>query len=169
MEGKWFKKEELIRCYRVKDGRCKDCTECAMKEAMKELPACEGNAQELVKKVLDPLREAYGAKIICNSGYRCSHHNKNVGSKPSSQHRTCSAADITAGSPEENLKLAKLIVKEIGTWDQMILYVNDEKSLKPRFIHVSLKQGLGNRREILRKVSGSSKYERVNLSWLMRE
>ncbi len=140
-----------------------------MKEAMKELPACEGNAQELVKKVLDPLREAYGAKIICNSGYRCSHHNKNVGSKPSSQHRTCSAADITAGSPEENLKLAKLIVKEIGTWDQMILYVNDEKSLKPRFIHVSLKQGLGNRREILRKVSGFSKYERVNLSWLMRE
>jgi hypothetical protein len=144
MEGKWFKIEELIRCYRVKDGRCKDCTECAMKEAMKELPACEGNAQELVKKVLDPLREAYGAKIICNSGYRCSHHNKNVGSKPSSQHRTASAADITAGSPEENLKLAKLIV-ELGKFDQMILY--------PQFVHVSWKRQGGNRCQILRKTA----------------
>ena len=169
MEGKWFKKEELIKCYREKDGRCKDCTECAMKEAMKELPVCEGNAQELVKNILDPLREAYGAKIICNSGYRCNRHNTNVGSKPSSQHRTASAADITSGSPEENLKLAKLIVKEIGTWDQMILYVNDEKSLKPRFIHVSLKQGFGNRRQILRKVNGKSTYESVNLGWLLRE
>lgn len=169
MEGKWFKEKELIRCYRERDGRCKDCTECAMKEAMKELPGYEENGQEVIRRVLDPLREAYGRPVMVNSFYRCSRHNTYVGSKPSSQHRTCSAADITAGSPEENLKLAKLIVKVIGTWDQMILYVNDDKSLKPRFVHVSLKRGFGNRRQILRKVNGKSTYESVNLGWLLRE
>ncbi len=40
----------------------------------------------LIEKVLDPLREAYGAPIIVTSGYRCEKLNRLVGGAASSQH-----------------------------------------------------------------------------------
>ena len=142
---KWFKNEEL---------RCKCCG--ALPTLQKE------NMEALVREVLDPLREDYRKPIVVNSAYRCEKHNREVGGAASSQHMKGEAADITAGSPEENLKLARMIV-ERGKFDQLILYpilatsssdATRNSSLLPRFVHVSWKRSGTNRRQILRKVAG---------------
>lgn len=90
----------------------------------------EENLKELVEKVLDPLRELYGKPIYINSGYRCPELNKAVGGSNTSQHMTGCAADITAGSKEENEKLFNLI-KDNLKFDQLI----DEKNFQ--WVHVS--------------------------------
>ena len=43
------------------------------------------NLEQLVNKILDPLREAYGAPIIVTSGFRCYLLNRAVGGAASSQ------------------------------------------------------------------------------------
>ena len=63
----------------------------------------------LVDNVLDPLREAWGAPIHVNSGYRCPALNKAVGGAPASQHMLGEAADITAGSKTKNQRLYILL------------------------------------------------------------
>lgn len=88
------------------------------------------NLKELIEKVLDPLRELYGKPIYVNSGYRCPELNKAVGGSNTSQHMTGCAADITAGSKEENEKLFNLI-KDNLKFDQLI----DEKNFQ--WVHVS--------------------------------
>lgn len=65
--------------------------------------------EALVDNVLDPLREAWGAPIHVNSGYRCPELNKAVGGVAASQHIKGEAADITAGSPIKNRQLYSLI------------------------------------------------------------
>ncbi len=63
------------------------------------------NLEALVENVLDPLREAWGKPIRVTSGYRCARLNKAVGGVPTSHHLTGKAADITAGSNEDNRQL----------------------------------------------------------------
>lgn len=65
--------------------------------------------EALVANVLDPLREAYGKPIKVTSGYRCPKLNRAVGGTASSQHLKGEAADITAGSPSENLYIYNLL------------------------------------------------------------
>ncbi len=65
--------------------------------------------EALVANVLDPLREAYGKPIKVTSGYRCPQLNRAVGGTASSQHLKGEAADITAGSPSENLYIYNLL------------------------------------------------------------
>ena len=67
------------------------------------------NLERLVANLLDPLREAYGAPIYVNSGYRCPALNRAVGGSASSQHLTGEAADITAGSKAGNRRLYELL------------------------------------------------------------
>ena len=76
----------------------------------------------LIEKILDPLREAYGAPIIVDSGYRCPKLNKSVGGSSTSQHKTGEAADIRTAkdTPEENKKLYDLIKKLNLPFDQLI-------------------------------------------------
>lgn len=101
------------------------------------------NLMELVAKVLDPLREAYGKPIAVNSGYRCAKLNKAVGGKPTSQHVRGEAADITAGSREENRKLMEIIRGNLE-YDQLI----DEKD--GSWVHVSYKRVGRNRKQFLK-------------------
>ena len=63
----------------------------------------------LVENVLAPLRQAWGAPIHVNSGYRCPALNKVVGGVPASQHMLGQAADITAGSRAKNQSLYRLL------------------------------------------------------------
>ena len=100
----------------------------------------EENLRALVDEVLDPLRERYGKPIYVNSGYRCPELNRLIGGAIKSQHMRGEAADITAGSPAENLKLARLI-EEAGKFDQLIIY--------PTFLHVSWKRNGNNRKTII--------------------
>ena len=94
---------------------------------------------ELVDKVLDPLREAWGGPIRVNSGYRCPELNKAVGGTPGSQHQRGEAADITVGSRNGNRRLLALIKRLDLPVDQCI----DEKGC--RWIHVSHRRGRNRR------------------------
>lgn len=96
----------------------------------------------LVDNVLDPLREWYGKPIIVNSGYRSPKLNTAVGGSKTSQHMKGEAADITAGSKEENKKLFDYIKSNL-VFDQLI----DESNFS--WVHVSFKSA-GNRRQILK-------------------
>jgi uncharacterized protein YcbK (DUF882 family) len=99
------------------------------------------NLTALVMMVLDPLREKYGKPITVNSAYRSFHVNLIVGGAESSQHVKGQAADITAGSKEENKKLFNLL-KDMD-YDQLI----NEKDYT--WIHVSYKRIGYNRKQIL--------------------
>lgn len=98
--------------------------------------------EELIKHILDPLREAYGKPIRVNSGFRSPELNKAIGGVTNSQHVLGQAADITGGSKEENKKLFDLIQKLELPFDQVI----DESNFS--WVHVSY--GPRNRKQILK-------------------
>lgn len=101
-----------------------------------------GNLKALAENVLDPLREWYGRPILVNSGYRCPQLNRLVGGANNSQHMRGEAADITAGSKEENRKLLNYIRWHLP-YDQLI----DEKNLS--WVHVSFCRDGKNRKQFL--------------------
>lgn len=113
---------------------CKSST--AIQKGINNTPNSEivNNLEQLVKYVLDPLREKYGKAIIVNSGYRCEALNKAVGGSKTSQHRYGLAADITAKSKTENKKLFNLAQELDLPFDQLI----DEKNYS--WIHISYNQ-----------------------------
>lgn len=100
------------------------------------------NLSRLCQKVLQPLRDIYGKPIIVNSGYRSERVNKAVGGVPTSQHRRGEAADVTAGSREENKKLFEIL--KTMEFDQLISY-------DYRFLHVSYTVCKKNRNQIILK------------------
>ena len=125
----YFKKEELIRCYRErKNDRC---AECKLAQPAMRLPyGIEDNVTALVENVLEPARRKLGKPIIVNSGFRCPLHNGRVGGATASQHMKGEAADLRIdGKPEE---LARVIVAN-GKYDQLILY--------PTFVRIVEKSG----------------------------
>ena len=128
---KWFKDGEF---------RCRCCGGLP--------PDARENIRALVEEVLDPAREILGGPVTVNSGYRCAKHNREVGGVSASQHLRGEAADITAGSPEENKQLAK-IIEENGRYDQLIRYMGPGGKI--RFIHVSWKRNGVNRKQVLVK------------------
>lgn len=146
----YFKKEELIRCYRER--KSDRCAECKLEQTAMRLPyGIEGNIAALVENVLEPARRKLGKPIIVNSGFRCPLHNGRVGGATASQHMKGEAADLRIdGKPEE---LARVIVAN-GKFDQLILY--------PTFVHVSWKKAGGNRKEALKKVGND--YLRIDAS-----
>lgn len=90
----------------------------------------ERNLTALVENVLDGVREIYGKPITVNSGYRCPELNKAVGGSATSDHVKGFAADITAGSKEENERLFN-IIKHNFHFSQLI----DERNFS--WVHVS--------------------------------
>lgn len=138
-----------MKHFTEKELRCKHCGQLP--------PSVRENLVALVDHVLDPLRDQYGKPIYVTSGFRCPAHNAAVGGVPNSQHMKGEACDIHAGSPEENLKLAKILATQ-NHFDQMILYVNSASSLAPRFIHVSYKRSGANRHRILKQIAGHTNY-----------
>lgn len=150
---KFFKKEEMARCFRANGARCR---ECPLRQPAEKLPeGVEENLQALVSDVLDPARKAYGKPISVNSGYRCPKHNLAVGGVKNSQHMKGEAADVrpVQGSGFTVQDLARVIVAN-GRWDQMILY--------PTFVHVSWKRQGVNRKEVLKKTAMG--YEKVDVA-----
>ena len=63
----------------------------------------------LVRQLLDPIREAWGAPIMVTSGYRCPRLNELVGGVTHSHHLLGCAADIICGSKADNNRLFDLI------------------------------------------------------------
>ena len=104
--------------------------------------AAVNNLVTLVKNVLDPAREAYGAPIRVNSGYRSPEVNEAIGGAKNSQHTAGEAADITCS---DNMKLFKILLDM--EFDQLIYEHGDDK--QPSWIHVSYREG-NNRQQVLR-------------------
>ena len=142
----------IMKYFSEKEFWCK-CSQCQKGDADLDIPeggmigSVKENIKALVENVLDPLREKYGKPIVVNSGYRCPRHNLAVGGVTNSQHMKGEAADITAGSPEENKRLAE-ILEQNGKYDQMIKYLNKDGGI--RFIHVSWKRFGPNLKQRLR-------------------
>lgn len=120
---------------------CKSST--AIQKGIDNTPNSEivSNLEQLVDKVLDPLREEFGEPIIVNSGYRSPALNKAVKGAATSQHVSGQAADITAGSKFGNKRLFILAQKLNLPFDQLI----DEKNYS--WIHIS--HSPRNRKQVL--------------------
>ena len=89
---------------------------------------------ELIRTILQPIRDAYGKPIYVSSGYRCEKLNKAVGGVPTSQHVRGEAADIYVKGDNKELFIVakKLIDGGKITVGQLI----DEYNYK--WIHISL-------------------------------
>ena len=86
------------------------------------------NIRYLHDKLLLPLRQAIGAPITINSGYRCRALNMAVGGASNSLHLWGRAADITAGDRQS------LLIETV----RMFKY--HEFIIHKTYIHVSLKE-----------------------------
>ena len=119
----------------------------------------ERNLIDLVNNVLDPLREAIGAPITVNSGYRSPILNMKVGGASTSQHTKGEAADITRGSRAQNKNLFSWL-KENCDFDQLIGEFGDAAC--PEWVHVSYRRG-NNRKQVLKSKNAKGKtiYENV--------
>ena len=138
---KYFKIEELARCFRANGLRCK---ECPLKQPAVKLPDhVEDHLTALVEQVLEPARQRLGMPITVNSAFRCPVHNKAVRGVAHSQHLRGEAADITCA---DNERLAEIIEKN-GRFDQLIRYQRPDGSV--RFIHVSWKRFGPNRKQVI--------------------
>ncbi|WP_300828722.1 D-Ala-D-Ala carboxypeptidase family metallohydrolase [uncultured Rikenella sp.] len=106
--------------------------------------------QTLIEQLLDPIRAAWGAPIVVNSGYRSPKLNAAVGGVSTSQHLRGEAADISVGTPAENKRLFDRIVslRDEGriAFDQLIW--EKGSSAGPEWIHISYRPG-ANRNQTL--------------------
>lgn len=98
--------------------------------------------QELVRLLLQPLRDAYGGPIAILSGYRCQEVNLLAGGVSLSQHVKGEAADCYV---PDIYRLLDTLKKSGLPFDQVILY------RRKLFLHVSLKANGVNRYQILYK------------------
>ena len=128
MKSEFFINSDLIPCYReLKEDRCKGCR---LVNAVKRMPnGIDGKMEALVSQVLEPACRIYGKPITVVSGFRCPVHNGTIGVSRQSAHVRGEAADITAGSPEENQVLFG-ILQTLGVCTELILHTT--------YIHVSL-------------------------------
>ena len=103
-------------------------------------PYAVANLNYLVDTLLDPLREAFGAPIVVQSGYRNSAVNALVDGVPTSFHVKGLAADISALSQnrKENARLVRVLMDSELPFDQLIKY--DINALGPRWLHIGLQQ-----------------------------
>lgn len=95
----------------------------------------KNNLIELVKNILQPIRDKYGKAIYVTSGYRSPILNRKVKGVPTSAHITGDAADITTHSKDENKKLFELIVSMIKDKEIVVGELIDEKNYS--WIHIS--------------------------------
>ena len=95
---------------------------------------------ELVKRLLQPLRVAYGKPIAITSGYRSPEVNRLVGGVPSSQHVKGEAADCYV--PDPKVLLDVLLFSKLP-FDQAILYK------RKKFLHLSLRVNGENRYQVI--------------------
>lgn len=108
----------------------------------------EANIEALVDKVLDPLREAWGAPITVTSGYRCPELNKAVGGSRTSDHMNGCAADLRVGDRAANRRLFDL-VRQLGLPFDQLIFEHGSFREGPDWVHVSYRRNGKNRKQIL--------------------
>lgn len=123
-------------------------SDTAKKKNIDNTPSWEvvAHLAELVEKILDPLRAAYGMPIRVSSGYRCEKLNKAVGGASTSVHMLGYAADLqVSGSFNKFRDFVVEWVKKTGVkFDQILLESDKKKGAK--WIHVGLYNNSGQQR-----------------------
>ena len=101
---------------------------------------------ELVSKILEPLRAAYGMPITISSGYRCPALNRAVGGVTSSVHQIGYAADMTVGGSFERFcDFVQEWLKKTNTrFDQLLVESNARTGAK--WLHIGLYNNYGQQR-----------------------
>lgn len=133
---RYFTLEELIR------------SDVAKRKNIDNTPSFEAvdNLNELVEKILDPLRAAYGMPIKVTSGFRCEKLNKAVGGVTSSAHLRGQAADLQVGGSFTRFKefVVEWAKKNRIKFDQILLEKNTKTG--EQWIHISVRNSLGQQR-----------------------
>ena len=108
------------------------------------------NLKLLCNEILEPLRSYYEDKPIrVTSGFRSPTLSEKIGSSKNSQHCQGCAVDFTMPG-FDNRNVASHI-KNNFIFDQLILEYYDENDPLKGWIHVSIVQGDGNRKDALTK------------------
>ena len=122
-------------------------SDTATKKKIDNLPSFEvvEHLSELIEKILEPLRVAWGGPIPVTSGYRCEKLNKAVGGVASSAHMRGDAADLQPGNGkiDDFIKFTRMwLYNNHVPFDQLI----DERSGKTRWLHIGLYSSTGSQR-----------------------
>lgn len=114
----------------------------------------KGNDVDDYKTLMDTIvkiQKKYMRPIYVNSGFRSKALNKVVGGVWNSQHRSLgdeAAADITAGSTNDNRMLYEIIRRMVLLNEIVLDQIIDEKGLS--WIHISIKRIGINRKQFLK-------------------
>ena len=120
-------------------------SDTAKKYGIDNTPSLETrqHMKELIEKLLNPIREAWGGPIIVNSGYRCPRLNELLKGSKTSAHLTGYAADLIPGNGQR-LKFIKFVqdylrksgipfdqcINEYNRWCHVGLYNNRKQQRK---------------------------------------
>lgn len=118
------------------------------------------NLNNLINKLLDPVRSKIGMPITVTSGYRPPKLNNAVHGAKNSNHLHGYAADLKTGNgSSDNLKIVYAIFDLKLDYDEIII----EKGTleKPQWIHVALKPS-GNRKKFMYSPDGRT-YKQLKL------
>lgn len=140
--GKYFTLEELTR------------SATASAKGIDNVPKSKAHLASLkllVEKVLDPVREHYGAPVIVTSGYRSPALNRAVGGSATSQHSKGQAADFTVKGVS-NYEVAEWIHKNLN-YDQLIYEFGETG-----WLHVGYSDRHKNQELSAVKVKGRTRY-----------
>lgn len=178
---KYYKKEDLIKCYRseghceiaCKDA-CKDRKErekCPLNQAVKKMPnGIDENMAVLAGEVLEPLAAVYGKPMVIVEGFVCPRRCQLEGKKLLRMHVKGDAVQISAEGLQgndlrlENLEIVRAIVQN-GKFDVIVLVDTTTTGAGPKRVFVSYCRGK-NQGRILKKVEGCD--ELLELSELDR-
>lgn len=118
------------------------------------------NLTNLVKNILQPLRDITGKPITINSGYRSVKLNKSIGGSPTSEHCFGYAADIEIFGLD-NKELFNIIRKNFK-FTQLILEFYEEGVANSGWVHVSYNPSdLKCQCLVATKVNGKVLYKKV--------
>jgi hypothetical protein len=147
--AKYFTFEEMTRSEKAAKSGIKNTVQAV---EYKGVPIDEATIRENIEftmSQLDVIREAWGAPIVVNSGYRNPAVNSIVKGAASSQHLTGQAADIIskANNRDANRKLFGLIESLSKSGEVVFDQLIDEYNYS--WVHVSFRKDGTNRKQIL--------------------
>ena len=145
MLGKYFSLEEMTK------------SQTAIRRGINNIPSDQEleNLVELIKNVLDPVREHFKKSVTVNSGYRGKKLNKLIKGSKNSQHCKGQAADIEIIGIS-NYDLACWI-RDNMDFDQLILEFHNRKVPDSGWVHVSWNSPKKNRKQTLTIDSNGTK------------
>ena len=106
--------------------------------------------EELISKLLEPMRKAYGKPLTISSGYRCPKLNQAVGGVATSAHKVGYAADIKVKDIENLFNFVTEWVKANGVmFDQIFI----ETKGSSKWLHVGFKNQNGLQRRMISRLN----------------